>query len=154
MRVGAEVALAWLQNQKLAADLEASYIRAKCTDGDPAGPEIPGSVPLVLSADVVAKSDNGWLASARFRHFGRYALIEDNSVRSKATGTVNARLGYKFSPKLRLAFEVYNLTNRRDAAIDYAYESRLPGEAAEGKFDVHFHPIESRSVRANLIANF
>ncbi|MGK5079173.1 hypothetical protein [Janthinobacterium sp. HLX7-2] len=70
------------------------------------------------------------------------------------TACVNARVGYKFSPKLRLSVEVYNLTNRRDSAIDYAYESRLPGEAAEGKFDVHFHPIESRSIRANLIANF
>jgi outer membrane receptor protein involved in Fe transport len=81
-------------------------------------------------------------------------LIEDDSVRSKATGTLNGRIGYKFSPKLRLSVEVYNLTDRRDSAIDYYYQSRLPGEGAEGAMDVHFHPIESRSVRVNLVANF
>ena len=90
----------------------------------------------------------------QLRYFGPRPLIEDNSVRSKATRTINGRIGYKFSPRLRLAVEVYNLTNRRDSAIDYAYQSRLPGEAGDGKFDVHFHPIESRSLRANLIVNF
>jgi outer membrane receptor protein involved in Fe transport len=90
----------------------------------------------------------------QLRYFGPRPLIEDNSVRSRATGTVNGRLGYKLTPKLRLALEVYNLTDRRDSAIDYYYQSRLPGEAAEGRMDIHFHPVESRSVRLNLVANF
>jgi hypothetical protein len=29
--------------------------------------------------------------------------------------------GYKFSPKLKLELEGFNLTNRRDSSIDYYY---------------------------------
>ena len=49
--------------------------------------------------------------------------------------------------------QAFNLTNRKASAIDYYYASRLPGEAAAVD-DVHFHPIESRSLRVNLIAAF
>ena len=43
--------------------------------------------------------------------------------------------------------------NRKDAAIDYHYASRLKGQAAEVN-DIHFHPIEPRSFRVNLTYNF
>ena len=51
---------------------------------------------------------------------------------------------------MRVEIEAFNLTNRKASAIDYYYTSRLPGEPAEGIADKHFHPIESRSVRAVL----
>ena len=138
----------------LTVDGDLAYARTRYRDVDAAGQYIPGSIEGVASLALTVDNVGPWFGAVQLRYFGPRPLIEDNSVRSSATGTVNARLGYKFSPKLRLAVEVYNLTNRRDAAIEYAYESRLPGEPAEGKFDVHFHPIESRSIRANLIANF
>ncbi|MEC8070600.1 MAG: hypothetical protein VX140_00375, partial [Pseudomonadota bacterium] len=46
--------------------------------------------------------------------------------------------------------EVFNLANSKDDDIAYFYASRLPGEIAEGVEDVHFHPLEPRSVRATL----
>ena len=153
-RTGIEFSNYYKFSNWLTVDGDIAWARTRYRDVDPVGQYIPGSVEGVASLALTVDNIGPWFGAVQLRYFGPRPLIEDNSVRSKATGTVNARLGYKFSPKLRLAFEVYNLTNRRDAAIDYAYESRLPGEAAEGKFDVHFHPIESRSVRANLIANF
>ena len=74
-------------------------------------------------------------------------------MRSKSTATLNGRIGYKFSPKLKFELEAFNLTNRKNSAIDYYYESRLQGEAAPVS-GIHFHPIESRSLRATLVANF
>jgi outer membrane receptor protein involved in Fe transport len=138
----------------LTVDGDLAYARTRYRDIDAAGQYIPGSIEGVASLALSVDNLGPWFGAVQLRYFGPRPLVEDNSVRSSATGTVNARIGYKFSPKLRLALEVYNLSNRRDAAIEYAYQSRLPGEAAEGKFDVHFHPIESRSIRANLIANF
>ncbi|MFM9433095.1 outer membrane receptor protein involved in Fe transport [Janthinobacterium sp. CG_23.3] len=138
----------------LTVDADIAYARTRYRDADPAGQHIPGSIEGVASLALAVDNLGPWFGAVQLRYFGPRPLIEDDSVRSKATGTVNARIGYKFSPKLRFTVEVYNLTNRRDSAIDYAYASRLPGEAAEGKFDVHFHPVESRSLRANLIANF
>ena len=153
-RTGFELSNYYKLASWLTVDGDLAYARTRYRDVDPVGEYIPGSVEGVASLALTVDNVGPWFGGVQLRYFGPRPLIEDNSVRSKATATVNGRIGYKFSPKLRLTFEVYNLTNRRDSAIDYAYQSRLPGEAAEGKFDVHFHPIEARSLRANLIANF
>ena len=153
-RIGFELSNYYKLASWLTVDGDLAYARTRYRDADPAGAYIPGSVEGVASLALTVDHVGPWFGAVQLRYFGPRPLVEDNSLRSKATATINARLGYKLSPKLRLALEVYNLTNRRDSAIDYAYQSRLPGEAANGKFDVHFHPIESRSLRANLIANF
>jgi hypothetical protein len=49
---------------------------------------------------------------------------------------------------------VFNLFDRKASDIDYFYASRLRGEAAGGVEDRHFHPVEPRSFRLTLIANF
>jgi hypothetical protein len=49
---------------------------------------------------------------------------------------------------------VFNLFDRQASDIDYYYASRLPGEAAGGVNDIHFHPVEPRSFRLSLTANF
>lgn len=74
-------------------------------------------------------------------------------MRSHATSTLNGRIGYRITPHLKLEIEAFNLTNRRDSAIDYFYESCLKDEAA-AVADVHFHPIEARSPRVTLNAAF
>jgi outer membrane receptor protein involved in Fe transport len=94
-----------------------------------------------------------WSGALQFRWFGPRPLVEDNSRRSRVTATVNGHVGYRVGPKLKVELEGFNLTNRRASAIDYYYESRLQGEAA-AQADVHFHPIEPRSFRLSLTANF
>ena len=42
----------------------------------------------------------------------------------------------------------------RQNQIDYYYTSRLKGEPAQGMSDIHFHPVEPRSFRVTLTANF
>ncbi|HWH84211.1 MAG TPA: hypothetical protein VNU71_18435, partial [Burkholderiaceae bacterium] len=61
---------------------------------------------------------------------------------------------YKLNPNLRLALDVFNLFDKKASDIDYYYASRLKGEPAEGVSDIHFHPVEPRSLRLSLIANF
>lgn len=58
------------------------------------------------------------------------------------------------APRTRLMLDVFNLFNRKACDIDYYYASRLPGEPAEGVDDIHFHPVEPRSVRFTLQHNF
>ena len=64
------------------------------------------------------------------------------------------RVGYKISRDLKLALDVFNLFDRKASDIDYYYASRLKGEPAEGVNDLHFHPVEARTVRLTLTANF
>ena len=54
---------------------------------------------------------------------------------------------------MRIELEGFNLTNRRDSAIDYYYASRLANEA-DAVDDIHFHPIEPRSFRLSFTKNW
>jgi len=47
-----------------------------------------------------------------------------------------------------------NIFDSKDHDIDYFYESRLPGEPAEGVEDLHYHPVEPRMVRVSVSYHF
>ena len=70
--------------------------------------------------------------SLRLRYFGPRALIEDNSVRSKATTLLNFEGGYRVVKNLRanLTGDIYNLLDAEVSDIDYYFASRLQGEPA------------------------
>ncbi|MDB5746685.1 MAG: hypothetical protein JWP72_1533 [Massilia sp.] len=139
----------------LTIDTDLAYARARFTDGDPAGRHIPGAVEGVASVALAIDNVGPYTAALQLRYFGSRPLIEDNSVRSRSTATVNGRIGYRITPTLRIELEGFNLTNRRASAIDYYYESRLADEPiGSATADIHFHPIESRSFRLFLTANF
>jgi outer membrane receptor protein involved in Fe transport len=152
-RDGVEAGLYWFPNQRYSANLEASYTRSRFTDVDPAGDEVPGSIPLVVGAGVTAHYDNGWLASAQLKHFGRYPLIEDDSVESDGSTLLNLRVGREWN-RVGLYLDLLNALDSDDHDIDYFYASRLPGEPAEGVEDIHFHVFPSRSLRLSVRYTF
>ena len=153
-RVGFELANYYKLSNWLTVDADVAFARARFRDADPAGNRIPGAVEGVASLAVAVDNWGPWFGAAQLRYFGPRPLIEDNSTRSKSTTSLNARIGYRFSPKMRLELDGFNLTNRKASAIDYFYTSRLPGEASEGVESIHFHPIESRSFRVSFVMNF
>ncbi len=132
-------------------DADLALSRAHFTDEDPAGQDIPGAVQTVVSAGATIDHPHGFVGSLRWRYFGPRPLVEDGSVRSAATSLANLQVGYRFTPNVRLALNVFNLTNARDSDIDYFYTSRLPGEPAGGVDDIHFHPALPRTARLALI---
>ena len=152
-RSGFEFSNYYKPTKWLTIDADIAFARARFRDFDPAGDRIPGSVEGVASLALAVDNLGPYFGALQLRYFGPRPLIEDNSVRSNSTATLNGRIGYKISPKLKIELEGYNLTNRRDAAIDYYYASQLKGEAAPVT-ESHFHPIESRSFRVSLNAEF
>ena len=131
-------------------DLDLAAARSRYTQNDPAGNFIPGSIDKVASFGVTVTDQGPWSGAFQLRYFGPRPLIEDNSVRSASTTLAYARLAYQLNRKTRIALDVFNLLNKRASDIDYYYASRLPGEAADGVNDRHFHPVEPRSVRLSL----
>lgn len=153
-RVGLEWTNDYRLNSWLAFDLDVAWTKARFTDDDPAGDYIPGAPAWVGSAGVELGELLGWFAEARYRYFGARPLIEDNSVRSNATGLLSARLGYRFDNGLTVALDGFNLLDVKQSQIDYYYTSRLAGEAAGGVDDVHFHPVEPLGIRLMVSAQF
>jgi outer membrane receptor protein involved in Fe transport len=152
-RTGVELGAYYAPLEHVVLDADLAWTRARYTDPDPAGDRIPNAVENVLSVGVTVNGDAGWFGGARLRYFGPAPLIEDDSARSRSTMLVNVEAGYRFTPQLSAAISVFNVFDRRDNDITYFYESQLRGEPAPVA-DVHFHPVEPRTVRATLSLKF
>ena len=147
------VATNWLL---LDADLAVSRARFDTPQGDApnSGRAIPGAVDKVGSLGATVTGLGPWFGHVQLRYFGPRPLIEDDSQRSKATTLAYLRVGYRLNADWRLALDVFNLFDRKASDIDYFYASRLPGEDPGGVSDTHFHPVEPRSFRVSVTANF
>jgi len=147
------VAKSWLLFDADLAFSQSSFNENQGEDPN-VGRYIPGSVRTVASFGATVTNFGPWFGQFQLRYFGPRPLIEDNSQRSKGTTLAYARVGYKISPDMRLAVDVFNLFDRKASDIDYYYASRLPGEATDGVNDTHTHPAEPRSLRVTLSLNF
>lgn len=152
-RRGIEASVIWNPLSWLIVDADLAWSRARFSDFDPAGDRIPGAVENVASVGVAIDHPSGWFGGARFRHFGDAPLIEDNSVRSDSTTLVNLEAGYRFWKRYKLSAAVYNVFDSEDSDITYFYESQLANETQPVE-DIHFHPVEPRTVRVTLSASF
>ena len=152
-RIGIELSTYYKALKWLTLDGDLAFARARSRDFAPEGNHIPGAVEGVGQLALTVDQLGAWSGALRLRYFGPRPLIEDNSVRSTSTLTINGRLAYRISPSLKIELEGFNLANRRDSAIDYLYASRLKNETAAVD-DIHFHPIESRSARITLVKNW
>ena len=134
---------------QLSLDADISFARARFAGVEP-GDHIPGALENVVAGGATwAPRKTGPFGSLRVRRFGSYPLIEDNSVRATATTLVNGSFGYLLGG-VRVQASVLNIFDTRASDIQYYYASRLPGEAATGSDDVHFHPVEPRQLRISL----
>ncbi len=146
-RIGMEWSTRWRPTEWLALDADLTTTQARCTNTEAAGSRIPGAPNLVAAAGVsLGNGGPGWFGSARLRVFGPRPLLEDDSVRSRPTAQVNARLGYRFEDGIQARLDVLNLFGVRASQMDYFYASQLRGEAVPVN-DRHFHPVEPVALR-------
>jgi outer membrane receptor protein involved in Fe transport len=152
-RRGVELGAIWNPTSWLILDADLAWSQSRFDDNDPAGDRIPGAVGRVASIGLAIDHPTGWFGGARFRHFGAAPLIEDGRVESQPTTLVNLELGYRLNERLKLSAAVFNAFDRRDSDITYLYESQLQDEAAPVE-DIHFHPVEPRTVRVTFTGSF
>ena len=156
-RTGIEITNYVYPNEWTTLDADFSFSRARFIDVPADEAFVPGALNRVISGGISVNPPSGVssgpFGSIRLRHFGPRALVEDNSVKSKATSIVNGEIGFKFSEKVRLRLEGFNLFNAEVSDIDYFFESRLRDEP-EPVEDIHFHAAIPRSARLNLQVSF
>lgn len=135
----------------IAFDASYAFSNAEFTN-EPSGQDrVTGALESVITAGATVTA-GPWSGSLRVRHFGSYALVEDNSQRAGSTTLLNLGANYDWK-QLRFGLTVINLLDSKDNDIEYFFESQLAGEPApvEG---VHLHPAAPRQIRATLTARF
>lgn len=152
-RNGIEVGIYYMPISNIVIDADLAWSHARFTDYDPVGNRIPNAVETVASIGFIYNHATGFYGGARLRYFGSAPLIEDNSVRSHSTTLVNFEGGYHFNRSVSVLVSVFNAFDRKDNDITYYYESQIPGEAAPVA-DIHFHPVESRTIRGTISTKF
>ena len=153
-RAGIEWNNHYVAGRHLLLDLDLAVSRARYTQFDPAGDDVPGAVEKVASFGAALNDVGRWSGAFQLRWFGPRPLVEDDSVRSSATAIAYLRAGYRIDRRWQVTADVFNLFNRQASDVDYYYASRLPGEPAGGVDDIHFHPVEPRTLRLTVRAVF
>ena len=152
-RTGVELSAYYNPMSWLIVDADFAWSHSRFTDDDPAGDRIPNALDRVASVGVAINRPSGWSGGARLRYLGPGALIEDNSVRSSSTTLLNLEAGYQFTSNVKASLEMLNALDERANDITYFYASQLRGEAAPVD-DIHFHPVEPRTLRAFVSVRF
>jgi len=153
-RHGVEIANYYSPLKWLVFDADLSFSRAQFTSPGFEGQSVPEAVNTVVSAGASVDGYHRTFGSIRWRYFGPRSLVEDGSVKSKATSLVNLQLGYQPLAHLRTTLDVFNLFNVEASDIDYYFASRLPGEPLAGVDDLHFHPAVPRTLRLAATITF
>jgi hypothetical protein len=153
-RYGVEFTNYYSPMKWLVFDGDLSKSRARFSAFNEAGAFVPEAVDTVVSGGASVDNFHRTFGSLRIRYFGPRPLVEDNSVRSKATTLLNLEGGYQVTANLRANLELFNLANARVSDIDYYFASRLPGEPLGGVYDIHMHPAVPRTVRLSLVVGF
>ena len=147
-RYGAEWAVYWNPTEWLRIDSELSVTEAEFRDKR-GGKYIENAVPVAHSAGITFGCETGFYGALRSRYFSPRPLAADKSVVSRDSLTFNLRTGYR-QEDWEVYVDVLNLFDTDANDIEYLYESRLPGEPIAGVTDIHYHPLEPRTIRGGV----
>lgn len=153
-RYGNEIAAYYWLDNRWNFDVELAWTRATFTENQKIeGKYVEGSVPFVASAGVTYGAATGWHGSLRYRYFGARRLDSFDVHNTQATNTVNLGVGHRWQA-FSLELDALNLLDSKDHDIDYLYSSRLGNEPEEGVEDLHYHPVEPRTLRVKAEYKF
>ena len=158
-RHGIEWANDYALNDWLIVDADLAVSKARFTRPSNGGTHVPNAIPLSASVAISADQQGAWFGGLRMRYIGAYPLEETGAQKSAPHLTASLKLGYRFTPKLRVSLDVLNLFDRRANDIEYWGNSctRAEGPACNGGngFDGRLvHPLEPRTLRVSVRANF
>ena len=119
------------------------------------GPYIENAPSFIGSVGVLVDNLGPWFGSLQWRDLGPYPVSDgDQFPQDKGYSEVNANIGYKVNPRLKVQMSIFNLLNTKANAAAFYYTSRLAGEPSEGVTDFQVHPLEPISARFAVTATF
>jgi len=151
-RRGIEVSALYAPTSWLLLDTDITVTHARFS-GVGADNHIPNSVSHTASFGLIVHEADQWSGGLRLRYLGKAPLSESGRPRSESTLLVNLQSVYQINPRFTATLELLNLLDSQDHDISYFYQSQLSDETAPQE-DIHFHPVEPRSLRLTLQARF
>ena len=152
-RYGIEFTAYYWLSHNITLDFEAAWTKARFKDDiEGEGNKIEGSLPFVLSTGIGWKPLENWETNLRLRHFANRVLDSYDEHESDPFSVVNFGLSYT-SGHWKFNMDILNLFDSNDQDIAYYYASRITSQAAAIE-DIHYHPIEPRTVRFEIKYSF
>ncbi|NDV90422.1 TonB-dependent receptor [Alteromonas sp. 345S023] len=156
-RFGVELSAYYWINHHFTTDIEAAWTKARFSDSlSGEGEHIDGTVPVVVSAGGVwyqQSNQQGLSYTLRARYLSSRTVDSFDKISPPSSFLLNTQLAYT-KESWTLGLEVLNLLNSDAHDIDYYYASRLTGEPEEGVENLHYHPVEPRTVRLSLVFSY
>lgn len=91
-------------------------------------------------------NQQGFSYTLRARYLSSRTVDSFDTIEPPSTFLLNTQIAYQ-DTDWQIGLEVLNLLDSDAHDIDYYYASRLLGEPEEGVEDLHYHPVEPRTVR-------
>lgn len=118
-------------------------------------PYIADAPNFIYSAGALVNGLGPWSGALQWRRLGTHSLNDGEKYpQDGGYSEWNLDVSYAAPHGFKLTVGIFNLFNSKDAAADYYYTSRLPGEPAEGITGFQTHPLEPRSARFTLAKTF
>ncbi len=156
-RTGVEWNNRWLPSSRWILDADLAWTRPRYSNDDGSGVHIPNAVEKVAMLAVTIKDVAYWNLSAQLRYIGAAALVEDNSVKSSPSTTVNLKARRKWDKHHEVDVDVLNLFNRQYNDIAYLGSDLKPYKSnllvLNGN-QVQVHPGEPRTLRMTYAYRF
>ncbi|MBD2723285.1 TonB-dependent receptor [Hymenobacter armeniacus] len=138
-RYGLDVALRYQLGRRLFLDGDFNYNHGRQLQAEAGANYIPLAPTFTSTGGLTYKAPRGLSGSLRYRHIDSRPANDDGSIRARGYFLLDAVLSYT-TPRFQFGASAENLLNVAWNQAQFATQSRLPGEAAEGVDELHFTP--------------
>ncbi len=138
-RYGLDLAVRYQLNARLFLDTDVNYSHGRQTDAPEGANYIPLAPTFTTIGGLTYKEPRGMSGSLRYRHIDSRPANDDGSITARGYFLFDAVVAYT-RPRYQLGASAENLLNVQWNQAQFATLTRLSGEPAEGKEELHFTP--------------
>ncbi|MDB5236803.1 MAG: hypothetical protein JWR44_3796 [Hymenobacter sp.] len=152
-RYGVDVALRYQLSRRLFLDTDLNYNHGRQLDAPAEASYIPLAPTFTSIGGLTYKAPKGLSGSLRYRHIDSRPANDDGSIQARGYFLFDAVASYTTS-RFQVGASAENLLNVEWNQAQFATQSRLPGEPAEGVDELHFTPGTPFYVKLNASVFF
>lgn len=151
-RSGLDLGIRYQMKDWLFVDADWTYTHARSVE-EPEGEQFIPLAPIHTLTGGISIQKNGFSGSAKLRYLANRPANEDYSIQARGYSVVDLSLAYTYR-QIGWHLSIENLFDVDWEEAQFATQSRLPGETAEGFEEIHFTPGTPFFVKAGMSYKF